>query len=60
MGRRITVHLWLGSLALCALIHLLVNAIRTIAAQEREDLRGPLSRLLERRLVPAVVEEHEA
>ena len=28
--------------------------------QEREYLRGPLGRLLERRLVPAVVEKHEA
>jgi hypothetical protein len=27
---------------------------------EREDLRGPLGRLLERRPVPAVVEQHEA
>ncbi len=30
------------------------------ALEEGEDLRGPLGRLLERRPVPAVVEEHEA
>src|SRR5271166_2312693 len=32
----------------------------SVVAQEREDLRGPLGRLLERRPVPAVVEKHEA
>ncbi len=32
----------------------------SVAPQDREDLRGQLGRLLERRPVPAVVEKHEA
>jgi len=31
----------------------------SVAPQEREYLRGPLGRLLERRPVTAVVEQHE-
>ena len=46
-------------MAMCGM-HFIFISLPQYPPQEREDLRGPLGRLLEGRPVPAIVEQHEA